>query len=98
VPLLSGQDQQTRLRTYRLWPDIQVSLLGPNWRGQVRSWGDEARADFVSKLLHHRLDSEVSVFATDDNSIAVKKAAVSALMWIGSDDALTRVLESMDTQ
>jgi hypothetical protein len=48
VPLLSGQDQQTRLRTYRLWPDIQVSSLGPNWREQVRSWTDEARADFVS--------------------------------------------------
>ncbi|MDP3244695.1 MAG: hypothetical protein Q8M83_03505, partial [bacterium] len=33
-----------------------------------------------------------------DNSIAVKKAAVSGLMWTGSDDALTRVLESMDAQ
>jgi len=58
VPLLSGQDQQTRLRTYRLWPDIQVSLLGPNWREQVRGWSDEARAAFVSELLHHRLDAE----------------------------------------
>ncbi len=98
VPLLSGKDQQTRLRTYRLWPDIQVSSLGPNWPEQVRGWSEEARADFVSELLHHRVDGEVAAFAAEDNSIAVKKAAVSGLMWTGSDDALTRVLESMDAQ
>ena len=98
VPLLSGQDQQTRLRTYRLWPDIQVSSLGPNWREQVRGWSEEARADFVSEVLHHRVDGEIAAFAAEDNSIAVKKAAVSGLMWTGSDDALTRVLESMDAQ
>lgn len=98
VPLLSGQDQQTRLHTYRLWPDIQVSSLGPNWREQVRGWSEEARADFVSELLHHRFDSEIADFAANDNSIAVKKAAVSGLMWIGSDEAMTRVLESMDAQ
>ena len=98
VPLLSEEDQQTRLRTYRLWLDIRVSSLGPNWREQVRGWSDEARADFVSELLHHRIDGEVAVFAVEDDSIAVKKAAVSGLMWTGSDDALTRVLESMDAQ
>ncbi len=98
VPLLSGQDQQTRLRTYRLWPDIQVSSLGPNWREHVRDWSEEARADFVSELLHHRVDGEVAAFAVEDDSIAVKNAAVSGLMWTGSDDALTRVLESMNAQ
>lgn len=98
VPLLSGRDQQTRLRTYRLWPDIQVSSLGPNWREQVRGWSEEARADFVSELLHHRVDGEVAAFAAEDDSIAVKNAAVSGLMWTGSDDVLTRVLESMDAQ
>jgi hypothetical protein len=98
VPLLSGQDQQARLHTYRLWPDIQVSLLGPNWREQVRGWSEEARADLVSELLHHRVDREVAAFAAEDNSIAVKKAAVSGLMWTGSDDALTRVLDSMEAQ
>jgi hypothetical protein len=98
VPLLSGQDQQARLSTYRLWPDIQVSLLGLNWREQVRGWSDEAQVDFISELLHHRHDVEIAAFAAENNSIAVKKAAVSALMWTGSDDALTRVLESMDAQ
>lgn len=98
VPLLSGQDQQTRLRTYRLWPDIHVSLLGANWREQVRGWSEEAREDFVSELLHYRVDGEIADFAAVDNSIEVKKAAVSGLMWTGSDNALTRVLESMDAQ
>ena len=97
-PLLAEKDRQTRLRTYGLWPDIRVSSLGPNWREQVRGWSDEERADFVSELLHHRIDSEVEVFAMEDNSIAVKKAAVEALMWTRSDDAVTRVLESMDAQ
>ena len=96
LPLLSGQDRQTRLRTYRLWPDIQLSSLGSNWREQVRDWNEEARADFVSELLHYRVDGEIASFAVEDNSVAVKKAAVSGLMWTGSDDTLTRVLESMD--
>lgn len=98
VPLLSGHDRQTRLRTYRLWPDIRVSSLGPKWREQVHGWSEEARADFVSELLHYRVDGEIAAFAAEDNSITVKKAAVSGLMWTGSDDALTRVLESMDAQ
>ena len=98
LPLLSGQDQQTRLRTYRLWPDIQLSSLGSNWPEQVRGWSEEARADFVSELLHHRVDGEIASFTVEDNSVAVKEAAVSGLMWTGSDDALTRVLESMDGQ
>lgn len=98
LPLLSGQDQQTRLHTYRLWPDIQLPSLGTNWREQVRGWSEEARTDFVSELLHHRIDGEIASFAVEDNSVAVKKAAVSGLMWTGSDDALTHVLESMDAQ
>ena len=98
VPLLSEQDQQTRLRTYRLWPDFHVSSLGANWHEQVRGWSDEARADFVSELLHHRIDDEIAAFAAEDESVAVKKAAVSGLMWTGADDALTRVLEEMDEQ
>ena len=98
VPLLSENDQQTRLRTYRLWPDIRVSSLGPHWREQVRGWSEEARADLVSELLHHRVDGEIASFTVEDNSVAVKKAAVSGLMWTGSDDALTYVLESMDAQ
>ncbi|MBI2770532.1 MAG: hypothetical protein HYX47_12975 [Burkholderiales bacterium] len=98
LPLLSGQDQQTRFRTYRLRPDMHVSSLGSNWRDQVSGWSVEARADFVSELLHHRGLGEIATFAAEDSTIAVKEAAVSGLMWTGSEDALIRVLESMDAQ
>ena len=98
VPLLANRDQQTRLRTYRLWPDIRVSSLGSNWRELVSGWSDEVRADFVSELLHRRIDREVVAVAVGDGSFAVKRAAATGLMWSRSEDALTRVLESMDEQ
>ena len=99
VRLLSEEDQQTRLSTYRLWPDIALSSLGgSHWGERVRGWSEEARSDFVSELLHHRIDDEVAHFAVEDESIAVKMAAAESLMWNRSEDALTRVLESMDAQ
>ena len=98
VSLLSGKDQQSRLRTYELWPDIRVTSLGPNWRDEMRGWSDAAQADFVSELLRQRIDSEVVAFAIEDGSIAVKRAAVLGFMWHRSDDALTRVLTSLDAQ
>ena len=98
VPLLSSQDHQTRLRTYDLRPEIHLSSLGPNWREKVSGWSEEARQSFVSELLRNRVDDEIAAFAAEDDSIAVKKAAVSGLMWTGSDDLLTRVLDSLDAQ
>ena len=98
LPLLSGEDQQSRLGVLRLWPDIRLSSLGSDWREQVRSWSEEARTNFVSDLLHHRLDREIASFAAEDSSVAVKKAAAFALMWTRPEDALTLVLESMDTR
>ena len=98
-PLLSGKGQQSRLRTYELWPDIRVTSLGPNWRDEVHGWSDAAQADFVSELLRQRIDREVVAFAIEAGSIAVKVAAVTGLMWWHrSDDALTRVLASLDAQ
>ena len=96
LPLLSGADHQARIGTYRLWPDIRLTSLGSNWREEVRSWSEEARADFVSELLHHRVDDEVASFAVEDSSASVKEAAASGLMWTGSERGLTLVLESMD--
>jgi len=98
VPLLSEQDQQIRLNTYRLWPDIHVSSLGQNWRERVRGWSVEARKDFVSELLFHRFNTEIATFAKEDESLAVKEAAASGLMWTASEDALSLFLESIDTE
>ena len=98
LPLLSGDDQQARLRTLRIWPDIQLSSLGSTWREKVRGWREDARNNFVFELLHHRVDDEIACFAAEDNSTGVKMAAISGLIWTGSEDALIRVLESMDSQ
>ena len=98
LPIFSGEDRQLALRTYQTWPDIRVSSLGPNWREQMRGWSERARTDFVSAVLHHRLDGEVADFAAEDNSVAVKKAAISGLIWTGSNHALVPVLESMNPQ
>ena len=94
--LLSDGDQQRRLSTYRLWSDIRLSSLGPGWGEQVGQWTEAARVDLVAELLHHRADDEVVAFAVADGSAAVKEAAVSGLMWTESEDALVRVLKSMD--
>ena len=97
-PIFSGQDRQLALRTYRYSPDIRVSSLGSRWLEQMRGWSEQARSDFVSAVLRHRVDDEVASFAAQDNSLAVKKAAVFGLMWIGCDRALVPVLESMNPQ
>ena len=96
APLLSAENEQVRLRTCRLWHSIRVTSLGPNWRDEMRAWSDAAQADFVSELLRQRIDSEVVAFAVKDGSIAVKVAAVTGLMWHRTDDALTRVLTSLN--
>ena len=96
VPLLSGDQEQTRLQTYRLWPDFPLSTLGVNWPERVRGWNEEARADFVSEVLHHRLVPEVVPFAVADQSMKVKTAALSSLSWTGAYEEAGQVLDSMD--
>ena len=96
VPLLSGDLEQVRLQTYRLWSEFHLSMLGVNWQERVRGWSEEARIDFVSEVLLHRLVPEIVPFAVADPSMKVKKAAVSRLSWAGADEEVGQVLESMD--
>lgn len=95
VPLLSSDDQQVRLQTYRLWPDFHLSSLGPEWPQIVQAWGEEARVDFVSELLHNRLVPEVGSFALADPSAKVQKAAVDGLTWVGAEDEAARILSEV---
>ncbi len=98
VPILSGEDQQSRLSTYRLWSDIHVSSLGQDWREMVSGWSEEARVDFVSELLYENINGEIISFAAADESRVVQKEAVLRLMWIGSDEMLSDLLESIDVE
>jgi hypothetical protein len=94
LPLLANKKPEGH--PYRLWEDLQVTSLGPDWRPQVQGWNEDARAQFVYDLLHRRFDGEIAAFAENDVGASVKKAAVSGLMWTRSDDAAARVLQSMD--
>ncbi len=98
APLLSERDEQVWLRTFRFSPDIRVSSLGPNWREVVRGWSGAAQSIFLAELLRQRIDTEVVAFAIEDDSIAVKMGAVEGLLWHRSDDALSRVLASLDAE
>ena len=96
IPLLSANDRQVRLATLSLWPEVQLSTLGRDWQGRLQDWSDEARADFISSVLHHRLIREIVHFAVSDSSVKVKEAAVAGLSWLGVEDEAAEVLESMD--
>ncbi len=98
ISLLASPDQQVRLKTYRLWPDISVDSLGPDWRKEVASWPEDVRADFIGDMLHNRSDPDLASFAAADASPRVKIAAASGLSWRRAEEGLTRLLESMDSQ
>lgn len=94
-PILSSDDRQEALGTYRRWDEFYVSSLGPDWRDSVRGWKEEARVAFVSALLRHRNISEVTAFAFSDPSIKVKQAAIQGLCWVGAEDDAVRFLTSL---
>lgn len=95
VPMLSGDNQQERLGTYRTWSQFHVSSLGPNWPETVSSWKEQARVEFVSELLHARNVLEIASFARSDPSVRVKGAAIHGLCWIGAEDEAVQFLESL---
>ncbi len=98
LPLLSHGDRQTRLGSYRRGREVYLSSLGADWRTVVSRWEEEARADFVSEMIHYRTASQSLVeFALSDPSVNVKKAAILAFAWVGSDEELAGILSDIDT-
>ena len=95
-PLLSGDDDQSTLRVYRLWPAIRVSSFGPHWQDVVRAWSEKARVTFVSEILRYRFAAEVSAFALADSSLGVKAAAMEALLWLGAEEEVVRASQELD--
>lgn len=91
-PLLSGADNQERLRTYRLWQGFSPSVLGTDWKTVVQAWSEEARETFVSELLHARFAPEVSAFGLGDPSPTVREATIDALRWLGAEEEFGRAL------
>lgn len=98
LPLLSNADQQVRLGAYRLWGDFHLSSLGPNWEETVRGWPEEVRAEFVSEMIHFGNAARVLVpFASADDGMKVRVAAIEALAWVSLEAMNHRLSEADET-
>ncbi|HLG55471.1 MAG TPA: hypothetical protein VI485_09070 [Vicinamibacterales bacterium] len=95
LPLLTHQDPQLRLRSYRNWGYFHLSSLGSDWQTVVRVWPEEQRVSFVGEILHERYVPELVSFAVSDDSIKVRQAALSAVEWRGVEDEIARVIDSI---
>ena len=99
LPLLTNENQQVRLRTYRTWPDFHVSSIGADWQKTVSGWSDEVRAEFVSELLHFSSAREtIASFALADPSTEVRTTAISAFAWGGSSEEVNKLLEPLNDE
>lgn len=99
LPLLSHDDRQTRLELFGRGRELHLSTLGPDWRQVASGWKEEARVDFVSETIHHGGTPETVVdFALADPSMNVRKAAISAFVWIGSDEETAALLSKLDAE
>ena len=47
LPLLTSDNQQVRLTTYRTGAEFHLSSLGPEWQNIVKGWEEDARIEFV---------------------------------------------------
>jgi HEAT repeat protein len=96
IPLLTGTDQQVRIRTHRSGPSFHPSSLGPDWPSTVATWTEDLRAEFASELTMHHNMIEVGLhFARSDPSLPVRFAALQGLSWMGQYDAVTEILRSL---
>lgn len=99
LPLLTSDDQQVRLSTYRTGTEFHPSSLGPEWRNIVKGWKEDARIEFVSEVTRDRWMPEiVEDFALGDPSPRVRAAAVQALSWVGLGQDIARLLEALDEE
>jgi hypothetical protein len=96
LPLLTSDDQQVRLNTYRAWHEFYLSSLGPNWQSVVKGWREELQIEFISEVTHHRWMPEIAESFLNDVNPKIREATIQALSWSGDWSELTRLLTSMD--
>lgn len=84
-PLLENDDDQVRLRTYRLYEPFPISCLGPQWNERIAKWDGERRAEFVWEVfMREGHDVQlVREFAEGDPEPIVRAAGIQALHWRG---------------
>lgn len=99
VPLLTSDNNQVRLGTYRALGEFHVASLGGDWRHVVADWNEEQRSDFVGEVVRERWMADIAEeLARRDPSHMVRRAAIQALWWVGARDALARVLSELDDE
>jgi hypothetical protein len=99
LPLLTNDDQQVRLRTYRAWGEFHLSSIGPDWDHVVKQWKEEHRTEFISEVVRKRQMAYIAEeLALEDVSVGVRTAAVQALQWVGAVERLSRVLTAFDDE
>ena len=98
LPLLKSDDPQVRLGAYRAGAGFHLSSLGAGQLNLVRNWSEEARISFIAELTFNRwIPPEiVANFALADPSLRVKLAAIQELNWIGSNEEVLQLLETLD--
>jgi hypothetical protein len=81
--MLEGEDQQTRLHTYRLnGSRISLIQLGIDAEQRVAAWPSERRIDFVHEVAGNADNYDFLVrIANAEPDHAVRSAAISALFW-----------------
>jgi len=98
LPLLTSDDQQVRLRTYRALGDFHLSTLGADWETVVRGWNVGARVDFVYELVSSRHLDVGAAFAHADESLTVREAAILALSMVAPSEDIARFLDAADAE
>ncbi|MCJ7547704.1 MAG: hypothetical protein MUP30_12940 [Deltaproteobacteria bacterium] len=99
LPLLTSDNEQVRMSTYRTGAEFHLSSLGPEWRKIVKGWKEDARINFVWEATGDQWMPEiVQDFALGDPSPKVRAAAIQALTWVGSDQDIGKLLEVLDEE
>jgi hypothetical protein len=96
TPLLTSEDHQTRLRTYRNAREFHLSILGGEWQAIVSNWTATLRSDFVSELTIHGGRTDIAeYFALYDPDVEVRKASIRYLGWMRDDGRLVRAIDAL---
>jgi hypothetical protein len=96
TPLLTSDDHQTRLHTYRNAREFHLSILGGEWQAIVSNWTATLRNDFVSELTIHGGRTDIAeYFALHDPDVEVRKASIRYLGWMREDGRLVRAIDAL---
>lgn len=97
VPLIENDNQQVRLKTYRICNTFPVKSIGNDWCDIFKEWSTEVRLDFIYEMFWG-FDSECIPFlkevSQNDICVDVRVAALIVLAEFGYFDFIEDVLNN----